>query len=272
MERKKHIINKQNAGFLYFRTASLISNKVLYIAILVVFIFSSPISNASNKTKIYEAYINNNMEKWEDIIKEMNANQNMNNNSRAELLNYQYGYIGYCIGMEEWDKAKKHLSNAEENLEILENKNFNPSTINAYKSAFYGFKIGLSPVKAAFFGPKSVKFSKLAIKQDEKNPMGYIQYGNSQFYMPAVFGGSKEVAIDYFKMAQNLFENNLQNLKDDWNYLSLLTLIAQSFDEINQLEEAKKYYKKILTIEPEFQWVKDELYPELLKKISKNNE
>jgi len=32
---------------------------------------------------------------------------------------------------------------------------------------------------------------------------------------------------------------------------------------------AKKYYEKILKIEPEFLWVKNELYPQLLKKIKK---
>jgi tetratricopeptide (TPR) repeat protein len=114
-----------------------------------------------------------------------------------------------------------------------------------------------------------VRHARLAMEHDNRNPMGYIQYGNSQFYMPAVFGGSKKEAIVYFQKAQDLMEQD-GDIKHDWNYLSLLTLIAQSFEEMKEHDRAKEYYEKILEIEPQFLWVKNELYPEFLQKMKGN--
>ena len=87
--------------------------------------------------------------------------------------------------------------------------------------------------------------------------------------MPEMFGGSKEVALKSFHKAEKMMEENPEEIKNDWNYLSLLTIIAQSYEYMDELEESKKYYEKVLSIEPGFVWVKTELYPELLNKIKK---
>lgn len=220
---------------------------------------------ASNKEKIYNAYISGNMPQWKTIIDQMQHDPCNSPEFLIELINYQYGYIGWCVGADKTKEAKHYLGLAEENLKKLENQNYSPSEINAYKSALYGFKIGLSPLKAPVLGPKSVNYSKLAMDQDKNNPMGYIQYGNSQFYMPPVFGGSKKVAIDYFEKALELMEGDSLQTRCNWNYLSLLTQITQSFEAIEEDEKAEFYYQTILKKEPRFVYVKEELYPEFLK-------
>ena len=234
----------------------------------MILVLVSNIIFASNREAIYNAYINDKMEDWKKVIDEMESNKMPTIDFLYELVNYQYGYIGYCMGIDENSEAKKYLKLAEQNLEILEEKNFSPSEINAYKSAFYGFKIGLSPIKAPILGPKSINSSKLAIEQDDKNPMGYIQYGNAQFYMPPAFGGSKEEALQYFTNALQLMEKNENQLANDWNYLSLLALIGQSYEETEQFEKARIFYEKALEFEPRFLWVKNELYPQLIKKMN----
>jgi len=241
MERKKHII----------------------AIILVLFVLSS---TASNKTKIYQAYLNGNMSAWKTTIDEMQEAEK-SVDLRADLLNYQYGYIGWCIGVGNEKEAKTYLKKAEANLETLEKAEYSASEINAYKSAFYGFKIGLSPVRAPFYGPKSVNHAKRAIEINKTNPMGYIQYGNSQFFMPPVFGGSKSEAVEYFEKALKLMEISADTL-NNWNYLSLLTRIAEAHQEMGNYERAGMYYKKILQIEPGFSYVKNELYPAYLNEIN----
>jgi len=221
---------------------------------------------ASEKTKIYNAYIHNRMEDWKTVIDEMDNRKTSDTSLLAELLNYQYGYIGFCLAMEKEKEAGRYLELAEENLEFLEENGYRQSIIHAYKSAFYGFKIGLSPLKATFLGPKSLKQAQLAIEADPTEPLGYIQQGNAQFYMPPVFGGSKTEAIEKFKLALDLMTKDGQSVKNDWNYLSLLVLIAQSYEEMEKWEQAKKYYNQALAVEPEFKWVKNELLPGLLKK------
>ena len=95
---------------------------------------------------------------------------------------------------------------AEINVELLEKQSYKLSYVNSYKSALYGFQLGLALNKTPFIGPKSVECAETAIKSDKINPFGYIQYGNSQYYMPVTFVGSKTVAIEYYKAAQILRE------------------------------------------------------------------
>lgn len=238
MEGKKHIIT------------------TLIFCTLLVELF------ATNKMKIYEAYISNNMSEWKTIIDEMEKNTKNSSDFLLELINYQYGYIGYCLSEKNNDMAKTYLKLAEKNLGKLEKMNISKSITHAYKSAFYGFKIGLSPVKAPFFGPKSMKHAKLSIESDSTNAMGFVQYGNVQFYMPSVFGGSKQEAINSFLKAVSISENKNDNI-NDWNYLSWLVLIGQSYQELEKPEMAKKYFEKCLEIEPRFIWVKNEILPGL---------
>jgi len=102
---------------------------------------------------------------------------------------------------------------------------------------------------------------------NSKIPFGHVQYGIAYFYMPAMFGGSKTVAIEHFLDALKLMEANQEALSNDWNYLNLLTLIGQSYQEIKEYDKAKLFYQKALDKEPNFLWVKNELMPELLKKM-----
>jgi tetratricopeptide (TPR) repeat protein len=239
--------------------------KYLTLTILLLFGFLS--IYASNKTEIYKAYISNDMNRWKKTIDEMDQQKSKSNDFRLELLNYQYGYIAWCIGNKKNEIAETYIALGEKNIQVLEKTNGYASLVSSYKSAFYGYKIGLNKLKAPFIGPKSVDCAKLALKQDSSNPYGYIQYANSQFYMPAVFGGSKKIALDYYTKAKNLMEKNNTEIVQDWNYLSLLSMIAKTYTELKDFKQAKTYYEKILKIEPDFLWVKNELYPDLLKKI-----
>jgi len=241
--------------------------KNYFIIVTLIFMSISVLNFASNKEGIYNAYISGRMDEWKSIIDRMEEQKIKTNSFLIELINYQYGYIGWCLGNNQKNQAKKYLNLAEHNLEILENQNCCFSRIYAYKSAFYGFKIGLTPYKAPFIGPNSMKNAELSIQTDSTYYLGFVQYGNNQFYMPAVFGGSKELAIDYFEKAKVLLEHNQNELLYDWNYLSLMVVIAQSYENIKNLEKAKQYYEIILKKEPDFKWVKDELYPDLLTKI-----
>jgi tetratricopeptide (TPR) repeat protein len=241
--------------------------KHIIISIILILITIAP-ALASRKTEIYQAYIYNKMERWQNIIDKMEREKISEKDYLSQLVNFQYGYIGYCIGNDKTDLAKEYLDKAEKNLELLSKENANPSVIHAYESAFYGFKIGFNRLRAPFYGPRSIKHAELAIELDKKNPLGYIQYGNSQFYMPSIFGGSKEEAIKYFRIAQELMEQDSEGIRNNWNYLSLLTLIAQSFEEMKQYKNAQDYYEKVLTVEPNFSWVKNELYPSLLEKMN----
>ncbi len=241
-----------------------------YIIALIFTLLIAINSNASNKSLIYNAYINNNMSQWKTVIDEMQNKSNKNRELIAELVNYQYGYIAWCLGNDKHPEAKLYLELSEENLDYLEQKNYNSSFVNAYKSAFYGYNIALNNLLAPFIGNKSLNSAQKAIQLDGKNPYGFIQYGNAQFYMPAIFGGSKTEAINYYKKAEVLMESHKLTIVDDWNYLNLLVNLAQSYQTLNNYDMAKYYCEKLMRIEPNFLWVKNELYPKILNEKTKN--
>jgi len=64
-------------------------------------------------------------------------------------------------------------------------------------------------------------------------------------------------------------ELDKEGIKEDWNYLSILTLITQSLIATNNYDEAKVYFQKLFKVEPNYLWVKNELYPQFLKKLKK---
>jgi tetratricopeptide (TPR) repeat protein len=238
------------------------------IVFFFLFCFMAPM-NGSHKTEIYSAYINNNMQVFRSIIDEMSRENSKDPEFLSELLNYQYGYIAWCIGNKKYEDAKKYLVPAEKNTYLFPHNDHYQSVANAYRAAFYGYHIGLNILYATFYGFKSNDCAKAAMNLDKDNPMGYIQYANMQFYMPAVFGGSKTEAIKYYLLAEKLMEKNIEEISENWNYINLLTIIAQSYALIKDYEKARFYYEKILIIEPGFNWVKNELYPEMIKKMKK---
>jgi len=239
-----------------------------HIATVILLLISGLTTlTGSDRSEIYQAYITNRMDLWKNLIDRMQAENPQNNQELLELVNYQYGYIGYCLGFKKRDAAKKYLSLAEKNIEILEQRNYRPSDIHAFKSAFYGFKIGLNKITAPVNGRKSLDHGKKALELDKENYFACVQYGNIQFYMPEAFGGSKKEGIEYFLKAKQLLEKNPSELSDNWNYLSLLVIIGQSYTYIDDFLSAKAVYENILKMVPDFVYVKNEFYPELLNKI-----
>jgi hypothetical protein len=223
---------------------------------------------ADFKAEIYSAYINNKMELWKSVIDRMEAQKGKSNDLILELVNYQYGYIGYCLGFNKKEEARKYFVLAGKNIEILEKAGYRLSSVNAYKSAFYGYRISFNKLSAPLNGPKSIEYAKSAMKIDREDFLGYVQYGNAQFYMPAAFGGSKKEALAYFLRARDLLERDRPALENDWNYMSLLILVGQSYDYLNDYASSKAVYEEILLKEPGFLYVKDDLYPKLLKKMA----
>jgi tetratricopeptide (TPR) repeat protein len=224
---------------------------------------------ASYKSEIYSAYINNKMDLWKNVIEQMDAIQNKTDEFLLELVNYQYGYIGYCIGFDKKDEAKKYLGLAHKNVEILEKRKYNLSVINSYKAAFYGFRIGLNPISAPVNGFRSIDCARAALKIDPEFYFASLQYGNMKFYMPSALGGSKKEALEYYLKAKAILEKNPDLISGNWNYISLLVVIGQTYTYLKDYTSAQNVYENILKLESGFLYVKDDLYPKLLKKTSR---
>lgn len=237
--------------------------------IVVIMLLGSMQLKGNFRTEIYSAYISDKMDLWKNVIERMDTVQDKSNEFLLELVNYQYGYIGYCIRFEKKEEAKIILGFAQKNIEILEKQKYNLPIINSYKSAFYGFRISLNPISAPFLKQKCIDCAEIAIKIDPESYLGYMQFGNIKFNMPSAFGGSKEEALEYYLKAKELIEKNPESLSGDWNYMNLLITIGQTYTSLEDYASARKTYREILGLEPGFIYVKDDLYPKVLIQLEK---
>lgn len=236
--------------------------------LIIAFGLISVTSSGTNKSLIYNAFITGDMGRWKEVIDKMEETEDKSNDFILELVNYQIGYIGYCVGKRIYDEAKWYMKKSERHLEYLSSVDYKPSYVKSYQGAINGLKIGIDMYNALFLGPGILSKAKDAIRLDSRNPNGYILLGNSKYYMWAVLGGSKRLALNYYKMAEKIME--IENITyENWNYLSLLSMIAHACFNMGRSKEADRYYKKILSIEPDYKWIKEEIYPQFLRSYEK---
>ena len=157
-----------------------------------------------------------------------------------------------------------HINHSSNKL--LEKSPENP-TLLAYKGAYIGFTIGISNLKAIYLGRRSLRYIDKSLELDPENIQGNIEKGNSLYYCPSAFGGDKAEAIKYFVKAVKSFEKK-GLVVNNWMYINTMTALGQAYEATNQIQLAKLCYEKIIRIFPNFMWVEDELYPDMLKRYN----
>jgi len=229
-------------------------------------LMQSGFSQSSYRDSIYKAYSRGKMDKWLEIMQDCEKNVDQNRvEDKLELISYYYGYTAWLIGAEKYDTAEDYIDKSEELIDKLLEESPEDATLLAYKGAYIAFKIGISNLKAIFLGSKSMKYINKSIELDPDNIQGNIEKGNSMYYRPSAFGGDKTEAIDYYERAIEGFEK--QGLVvNNWMYINTMTALGQAYEATDQIQSAKLCYEKIIRIFPNFMWVEDELYPDLLKR------
>lgn len=236
----------------------------IYLYLIIIYWWAGNVKGQHNHS-IYQAYITGNMVKWKFTIDSMETMQVKTDKDKLDLINYQYGYIAWCIDRKQTKDAEKYLAKAESLLNQLELKKYELSMVYAYRAAFIGFKIGISPYKAPFIGPESLNFARKSVITDPENAFGYVQLGNIAYYTPRMFGGNRNEAMQYYLKAVQIMEPLNPKGTENWNYLNLLATVINAYFDLEQYEQAKHYCSKTLSLEPRFRWVKNNLYPKVLK-------
>ncbi len=121
-------------------------------------------------------------------------------------------------------------------------------------------------MKAPFLGPESIRNINHALEIGPDRPQGWIENGNALYYMPKIFGGSKEKALESYNKAIQLMEKDAEMIKHSWLYINVLMILGQSYEKTENYQMAKITYEKVLRIEPDFTYMREELYPALMKK------
>ncbi len=215
------------------------------------------------QNQIYQSFVSGDVPLWERTILELERYYQSSPREEVlyDLILARYGFIAFSLENEP-SIARNQLDKAESELEKLFNYPSQQSNAYAFQGAFLGFRISLRPFTAIRNGPRSYRAISSALEADSDNPVAWMEKGNSRFYTPSAFGGSKQEALEAYHKAVQLFENNLPN-NQRWLYLNSLVGLAKSYEYTDRKRFAIATYKKALTFEPKFKWVRDELLPPL---------
>lgn len=217
---------------------------------------------------VYQGYLSGDLNVWRKGIEQLEGKYKISTSSEDlyALILSKYGYIGFIVGMKKDVDTREILSSTESNVELLSADKRYTSSALAMEGGLIAMKISLNPMRAPFLGMKSLSLIEKSIEADKNNPAAWVEMGNARYHMPSIAGGSYKGAVENFSHALTLFETDQAGLRCNWYYLHTLVWLARSHENTGNVAEAKKIYEKLLKMEPEFLWVKQELYPDLLKK------
>ena len=240
--------------------------RLILLSGLILFIIQTSFSQSVYKNQIYEAYARGKMDKWHEVMLDFEATISFDSiDEKLELINLYYGYAGWLVSVDKYDLAEEYIEKSEQILDEISIKEPSNATVMAYKGAFIAYEIGISNLKAIYLGRTSMRYIEQALEIEPNNVQANIEMGNAMFYCPPAFGGDKELAITHYKNAAKQMEQK-QMVKNNWMYLNVMTALGMAYEATDQIQNAKLCYEKILVVKPNFMWVGEELYPDMLKR------
>ncbi len=238
------------------------------LLLLVIFLPSWLFGQGEYRCRIYDAYVSGDMDAWRQTVEAMELQPPSGTAERLELIGYCYGYIGYLLGKGENAEAGKWIGKGETQIaRVLETDPGHPTAL-AFRGAFLGFGMALNKFRSVTTGPESLRCINRAVKSDPDNVQALVEKANLLRYAPVVFGGDRKKAAEYYRRAIARIEQTEQR-GCDWFYLNLLALLGELYLSEGRPDEAVRMYRKALVYEPEFRWVRDELWPRALESLEK---
>ncbi len=239
--------------------------KILLIQIILYTVF---VISQGQSSELYNAYISGEMDRWKSTMDSMEERYNSGGSYELlyDLTIAQYGYIAYCMSVKEKKKAKKYVLKAEKNANKMLKYDKTWARAHAVKGAIYGFKAGQAPYKVLILGSRAIKEIAIAFELDPGDPHIWMEKGNIDLYKPSIFGGDKKDAIKFYLKAIELYEMDPAEVENNWMYLNTLSGLASAYIKTKQFKKADKTYQKILGIESDFEWIRDDVYPDFKKK------
>jgi len=220
--------------------------------------------------KAYIAYDKNIFTQAHEIFEKLYSADSTNN---AALYNLTYAEYRF-LEMGSRDKAlyEKYVNQAVAHGEKISSVTGFASEGKTLLASILMMKITHNWAEAMTLSPRIYQLLGEAKAIDPENPRAYLIYGIMKFNTPAAFGGSTKEALENFTKAISLFEKNEQDtsLLVNWGHLDALAWMGIANEKLEMLDAAEFVYKKALSIEPEFAWVKHVLLPNLEKAKDKS--
>ena len=220
------------------------------------------------KATAFNLFLNGKISQWPWVINKMVADPKLQDTEgQLEILTYYYGLVGQLMDVGQKKQASENLRKANELAMKLYKTNPDNPLLLGLMSNLTGFQIALSPLKATTLAKGMMNKAKKSIAKGPNDPHVNILYSNILFYMPGIFGGDTEKALQGYKKALRTMEADPELKKNSWMYIQLMVTIGVVEEKRENYVEAQKMYRKVLELYPEYAHVKNVSYPRLLEKM-----
>lgn len=238
--------------------------------LIVLFLIWISVKVYSNEygSEIYQCYIRGEMVKYKDVLNKMKQTYDHAPSSvfQRQIIRVQYGLVSYYLGAKQDKDAYEEISDAEKRIAGLLKKHPKDASLISMRASFAGFKVILNPFSAVFLGGKLLRDMNKCKSIDFNDRDVLFLHSNSTYYAPSFLGGSKVAGLkNYLKLQSKIRLIDIKNT-NDWFALMCLTANAMALVDSNKHADAIKLYNYILTVEPEYDWVRNELIPRAKKK------
>ena len=215
--------------------------KLKYLLILLM--VSSMCYAQYSNCQLYEAYITRDMSVWEHYIDSADWDS-LDTEQRKQLLNYEYGFSAYMLGIDV-EKGKKLIQRFATHLEAIKGE-LQEERYCAYLASVYTYQLALNRGQLVKYAKRIFSNIERAMELNPNDPFVLSMQGNVEFYSPF---GSKKTALGYYQKADSLYGIAGADY-ERWNRRAVQLTYIQCLDKQRRSDEAIALCEKLLAEEP----------------------
>ena len=193
--------------------------------------------------QLYEAYTTRDMSVWERYIDSADWD-NLDAEQRKQLLNYEYGFSAYMLGIDV-EKGKKLIQRFATHLEAIKGE-LQEERYCAYLASVYTYQLALNRGQLVKYAKRIFSNIERAMELNPNDPFVLSMQGNVEFYSPF---GNKKTALGYYQKADSLYGIAGADY-ERWNRRAVQLTYIQCLDKQRRSDEAIALCEKLLAEEP----------------------
>ena len=193
--------------------------------------------------QLYEAYITRDMSVWEHYIDSADWDS-LDTEQRKQLLNYEYGFSAYLLGIDV-EKGKKLIQRFATHLEAIKGE-LQEERYCAYLASVYTYQLALNRGQLVKYAKRIFSNIERAMELNPNDPFVLSMQGNVEFYSPF---GNKKTALGYYQKADSLY-GIVGADYERWNRRAVQLTYIQCLDKQRRSDEAIALCEKLLAEEP----------------------
>ena len=193
--------------------------------------------------QLYQAYITRDMSVWKQYINSADW-ENLDTEQRKQLLNYEYGYSAYILGINV-EEGKQCIQRFASHLEMMKSE-LPEERYCAYLASVQSYRLALDKGQLMKYAKRVFSNIQRAMEINPNDPFVLSMQGNVEFYSPF---GSKKEALVYYQKADSLYGVAGADY-EQWNRRAVQMTYILCLHKLRREDEAKKLCEELLAEEP----------------------